>query len=465
MTQISITCYNYYMEEHQYIAIDLKSFYASVECVERGLDPLKAKLVVADESRTEKTICLAVSPELKKLGISGRARLFEVLQKIPREDFIVATPRMNKYIDVSRQIYNIYTTFVAPEDIHVYSIDEVFMDVTHYLKCYRTNAHDLALKIIRQVLSETGITATAGIGTNLYLAKIAMDIEAKHMSPDKDGVRIAELTERTYREKLWQHTPITDFWRLGRGYAKRLKKYGIMTMGDLAKYSLVGSDKLYKEFGINAELLIDHAWGYEPVTIKDIKNYRSDNHSLSSGQVLSSAYDAKAARVVVSEMADDLSLELAKKDLYADQIVLTIGYDSSNAQNYKGQITKDFYGRFVPKHAHGSINLGKFTASTTVIIKNTLTLFDKIIDKNLTVRRLNIVANHIKYDDREPNKQLDFFTDYQSEAKNQIRETNRQKAILEIKSKYGKNAILRGLNFEPGATGRARNNQVGGHRA
>lgn len=453
------------MQGHQYIAIDLKSFYASVECVARGLDPLKAKLVVADESRTEKTICLAVSPALKTLRIPGRARLFEVLQKIPREKFIVATPRMNKYIETSHHIYNIYTSFVAPEDIHIYSIDEVFMDVTHYLNYYQMSAHELALKIIREVLKETGITATAGIGTNLYLAKIAMDIEAKHMAPDKDGVRIAELTEKTYREKLWQHTPITDFWRIGRGYAKRLQKYGIYTTGDLAKYSLTGSDKLYKEFGINAELLIDHAWGHEPVTIKDIKNYHTENHSISSGQVLSSPYSAKAARIIVTEMADDLSLELAKKGLYTDQIVLTLSYDSTSLKNYQGETIEDYYGRRIPKHAHGSINLGKFTASTADIIKYTQNLYDKITNPELKIRRLNIAANHIKYTNHSQLKQLNIFTDYQKESINEDREQNRQKAILEIKSRYGKNAILRGTNFEPGATGIARNSQIGGHKA
>lgn len=445
------------MQERQYIAIDLKSFYASVECVERGLDPLTAKLVVADESRTEKTICLAVSPELKKLGISGRARLFEVLQKIPREKFIVATPRMSKYIEVSKQIYNIYTTFVAPEDIHIYSIDEVFMDVTHYLNYYQMSAHRLALTIIRKVLSDTGITATAGIGTNLYLAKIAMDIEAKHMPPDQDGVRIAELTEESYRKKLWDHQPLTDFWRIGPGYAKRLRKYGIFTMGDLAKYSLAGSDKLYKEFGVNAELLIDHAWGHEPVTIKDVKNYHTDNHSISSGQVLSSPYSAKDARTVITEMADDLSLELSQKGLDTDQIALTINYDTASL--------RESYGRIAPKYAHGSINLGQFTASTASIIKHTQALYDKIINQSLKIRRLTIVANHVKYTDKTKLTQLDIFTNYQKETESKQREKNRQEAILKIKSKYGKNAILRGTNFEPGATGIARNNQIGGHKA
>ena len=449
-----------------YIAIDLKSFYASVECIERNLDPLKAKLVVADESRTEKTICLAVSPALKKMGISGRARLFEVLQKIPRDKFIVAPPQMKKYMDISTKIFEIYTSFIAPEDIHVYSIDEVFMDVTNYLNSYKMTAHELALSIIRRVLDETGITATAGIGTNLYLAKIAMDIEAKHMRADQDGVRIAELDEKSYREKLWNHAPITDFWRIGSGYARRLKKYGINTMGDLAKFSLTGSDKLYKEFGINAELLIDHAWGYEPVTISDIKNYHSDNHSVSSGQVLPTAYNNDTARIVIFEMADDLSLDLASKKLVTDQIVLTVGYDVDNLKSYSGKIITDHYGRKIPKHAHGTINLDDFTSSTKCITKKTLELYDRIVDPELTVRRMYVVANHVKYDTNSKHmRQLDIFTDYQKEKQDIAKEKRRQRAILNIKSRYGKNAILRGLNLEEGATGRIRNKQVGGHRA
>lgn len=449
-----------------YIAIDLKSFYASVECIERNLDPLKAKLVVADESRTEKTICLAVSPALKKMGISGRARLFEVLQKIPRDKFIVAPPQMKKYMDISTKIFEIYTSFIAPEDIHVYSIDEVFMDVTNYLNSYKMTAHELALSIIRRVLDETGITATAGIGTNLYLAKIAMDIEAKHMRADQDGVRIAELDEKSYREKLWNHVPITDFWRIGSGYARRLKKYGINTMGDLAKFSLTGSDKLYKEFGINAELLIDHAWGYEPVTIGDIKNYHSDNHSVSSGQVLPTAYNNDTARIVIFEMADDLSLDLASKKLVTNQIVLTVGYDVDNLKSYSGKIITDHYGRKIPKHAHGTINLDDFTSSTKCITKKTLELYDRIVDPELTVRRMYVVANHVKYDTNSKHmRQLDIFTDYQKEKQDIAKEKRRQRAILNIKSRYGKNAILRGLNLEEGATGRIRNKQVGGHRA
>lgn len=449
-----------------YVAIDLKSFYASVECVERGLDPLTAKLVVADESRTDKTICLAVSPALKALGISGRARLFEVLQKIPRTEFIVAPPRMKKYMEISSKIFKIYGTFVAPEDIHVYSIDEVFMDVTNYLKNYKMTAHELTLTIIRKVLEETGITATAGIGSNMYLAKIAMDIEAKRMEPDKDGVRMAELNERTYRERLWSHTPITDFWRVGPGYARRLSKYGIYSMGDLARFSLTGADKLYKEFGINAELLIDHAWGYEPVKISDIRGYHSDNHSISIGQVLSLPYDFKKARLVILEMADALSLDLVRKRLVAEKIVLTIGYDTSSVKNFKGEISEDRYGRKTPKHAHGTISLEGETNSFEKIFQKTRELYDRIINPKLKVRRMYLVADKIKYDSfKKPLKQLDIFTDYEKKTEMDEREKRRQEAILEIKSRYGKNSILRGMNFEEGATMRERNKQVGGHKA
>ena len=450
--------------QRSYIAIDLKSFYASVECVERGLDPLKARLVVADPTRTEKTICLAVSPELKKLGISGRARLYEVYQKT--RDFIIAPPRMQKYIDVSQQIFKIYASFVATEDIHVYSIDEVFIDATPYLKNYQMSAHELALKMIREVLKETGITATAGIGTNLYLAKIAMDIEAKHMAPDKDGVRIAELDEASYRQKLWSHTPLTDFWRIGSGYNKRLKKLGITTMGDLARYSLTGSNKLYQEFGVNAELLIDHAWGWEPVEIHDIKNYKTTNHSLSTGQVLSEPYAYKKARIIIAEMADELALSLALKHLYTDQIVLNVNYDVSNLQNYRGKTTTDFYGRKTPAQAHGSTNLNNFTMAPKEIITKTLELFDRIIDPKLTVRRINITANHVQMNpDTKKLRQLDIFTDYEKVAEDTKREERRAKAILKIKARYGKNAILRGTNFEEGATQIKRNKQIGGHKA
>ena len=447
-----------------YIAIDLKSFYASVECVERGLDPLKARLVVADPSRTEKTICLAVSPELKKLGISGRARLYEVYQKT--SDFIIAPPRMQKYIDVSQKIFKIYASFVATEDIHVYSIDEVFIDATPYLKNYQMSAHELALKMVQKVLTETGITATAGIGTNLYLAKIAMDIEAKHMAPDRDGVRIAELDEASYRQKLWAHTPLTDFWRIGPGYSRRLKKLGIMTMGDLARYSLTGSEKLYQEFGVNAELLIDHAWGWEPVEISDIKNYKTENHSVSTGQVLSRPYKYREARVIVTEMADELALNLARKHLYTDQIILTINYDVSNLQKYKGKTTIDFYGRKAPAQAHGRVNLGDFVMAPKMIIAKTLGLYDRIINPKLVVRKISITANHVRTNpDAGKLRQLDIFTDYEKLAVDTAREERRAKAILKIRKRYGKNAILRGTNFEEGATQIQRNQQIGGHKA
>ena len=434
--------------------------------MDRGLDPLKAKLVVADESRTEKTICLAVSPALKALGIPGRARLFEVLRQIPREDFIVAPPQMQKYMEVSTKIFGIYASFVAPEDIHVYSVDEVFIDISHYLKSYQMSPHELAMTMIRKVLAETGITATAGIGTNIYLAKIAMDIEAKHMPADKDGVRIAELDEITYRQKLWDHRPITDFWRVGPGYARRLKSLGITTMGELARYSLVGADKLYKVFGINAELLIDHAWGWEPVTMADIKKYQSANHSISSGQVLSSPYEFEKARLVVREMADELALDLARKRIVTDQIVLTVGYDVASLKGFDGAVKTDRYGRKVPEQAHGSINLGEFTHSTDLIMQKTAELFDKIVNKKLLVRRMYVVANHAELDTQDKGlSQLDIFTDYEKLAEERGREERRQKAIIEIKDRYGKNAILRAMNFEEGATARARNKQVGGHKA
>ncbi len=450
----------------QYIAIDLKSFYASVECVERGLDPLKARLVVADESRTEKTICLAVSPALKAEGVAGRARLFEVYRKVPRGSFIIAPPRMHKYMEISARIFEIYASFVATEDIHVYSVDEVFIDATSYLESYKMNAHEFARMMIQKVLDETGITATAGIGTNLYLAKIAMDIEAKHMDADKDGVRIAELTEKSYREKLWDYQPITDFWRVGPGYARRLRELGIYTMGELARYSLTGSDQLYKKFGINAELLIDHAWGFESVSMKDIKNYKSDNHSISLGQVLAEPYDYEGARIIVFEMADALTLDLVRKRLVTDSIVLTIGYDVSSTERYKGEIIKDWYGRKIPKYAHGTISLGEFNASTKLITDKTLELFDRIIDPGLKVRRMYVIANHVKIDDgKKSQKQLDLFTNYQKQAVEFKKERSRQEAILKIKQKYGKNAILRGINFEKGATMRDRNKQVGGHKA
>ncbi|MCD7881118.1 MAG: DNA methylase [Clostridiales bacterium] len=502
------------MSDRCYIAIDLKSFYASVECAERGLDPLTTNLVVADQSRTEKTICLAVSPSLKSFGIPGRARLFEVVQRVKevnRErqrrapghaftgsssdinelnadpslslDYIVATPQMAHYIQRSTEIYQVYLRFVAPEDIHVYSIDEVFMDVTNYLRTYHLTPHELAMKMIREVLKETGITATAGIGANLYLCKIAMDIVAKHIPADRDGVRIAELDERSYRRQLWAHQPITDFWRVGRGYAKRLEKLGLHTMGDIARFSLTnyGENRLYKEFGVNAELLIDHAWGWEPCRISDIKAYEPENNSISSGQVLQSPYEFDKARLVVREMADALSLDLVDKGLVADQIVLTIGYDIENLTDaerqraYRGEVTTDHYGRKVPRQAHGSINLGRQTASTLLITDAAMELFDRIVDRNLLVRRMYVVANHVVSENMarpsEPD-QMDLFSDYaaleeqrEKEQAEQDREKRRQKAVLEIQKKFGKNALLKGMNLEEGATGKDRNAQIGGHKA
>ncbi len=467
--------------ERKYIAIDLKSFYASVECVERGLDPLTANLVVADESRTDKTICLAVSPSLKARGIPGRARLFEVLQKVKRSEFIAAVPRMQLYIDYSTRIYQIYLDYVSQEDIHVYSIDEVFIDVTDYLATYRMSAHELAMTIIRDILAKTGITATAGIGTNLYLCKVAMDIVAKHVKADKDGVRIAELDERTYRETLWDYQPLTAFWRVGRGIADKLNRYGLYTMGDVARQSVEDEDLLYSLFGVNAELLIDHAWGWEPCTISEIKAYRPVASSMSSGQVLTCPYTAEKARVVVREMADGLAMELLDKRLLTDQVVLTVGYDKDSLtdqnvrEHYSGAITKDYYGRQVPKHAHGSRNLHGHTSSAMTIMEAVAALYDEIIDKTLLVRRLNVTANHIVTEEyqrrkgREP-RQLDLFegidTDADKEREASLEKERRvQETVLEIKKRFGKNSILRGLNFADGATMKERNRQIGGHRA
>ncbi len=473
-----------------YIAIDLKSFYASVECVERGLDPLTTNLVVADESRTEKTICLAVSPSLKAYGISGRARLFEVVQKARKYklSYVTAPPRMSLYMDYSSRIYKIYLKYIAPEDIHVYSVDEVFMDITHYLKTYGMTPEELANTIIKDVYETTGITATAGIGTNMYLCKIAMDIVAKHAEPDANGARIAYLDEKLYRKMLWGHKPITDFWRVGRGYAKKLAEKGIYTMGDVARCSVgkpedyYNEELLYKMFGINAELLIDHAWGYEPCTIADVKAYRPENNSLSQGQVLQCPYTSDKARLIVHEMADMLSLDLVDKRLVTDQIVLTIGYDIENLTNplisskYKGDISIDVYGRKIPKHAHGTINLKRQTSSSNMIIDAALELYDRIINKSLLVRRINIVANHVINENdikhEEQYEQLDLFTDYdevllkrKEEDEKLLRERKMQEAVLSIKKKYGKNAVLKGMNFEEGATAISRNSQIGGHKA
>ena len=463
-----------------YIAIDLKSFYASVECVERGLDPLVANLVVADESRTDKTICLAVSPSLKKLGIPGRARLFEVKQKARGIDFTIATPRMAKYIEVSCKIYDIYLKYIAPEDIHVYSIDEVFMDVTDYLATYKKTAHELAITMIRDVLKQTGITATAGIGTNMYLAKVAMDIVAKKMPADEDGVRIAELDEMSYRKQLWNHFPITDFWRVGRGTAERLARYGLDTMGKVARQSVDNEELLYKLFGVNAELLIDHAWGWEPCTIDLVKAYRPETNSMSSGQVLTEPYTFEKARNVVMEMADAISLDLVEKRLVTNQLVLTVSYDRENltrseiASKYHGEVVQDHYGRPVPKHAHGTANLGSHSSSSKEIIEAVISLYDRIVNRDLLIRRLNISTNHIIAEGNVQETtnngptQLDLFTDYDAirkEKENKKKERRIQEALLKIKHKFGKNAILKGTSYAEGATARERNKQIGGHKA
>lgn len=497
-----------------YIAIDLKSFYASVECVERGLDPLKANLVVADITRTEKTICLAVSPSLKAYGISGRARLFEVIQKlleVNRErlrgtrlkdfrgsstdddelkrdktlkvDYIAAPPRMAKYMAVSAKIYSIYLKYVAVEDIHAYSIDEVFIDATKYLKLYKMNARQFAMMLIKDVLRTTGITATAGIGTNMYLAKIAMDIVAKKMPADENGVRIAALDERSYREKLWTHEPITDFWRIGPGYARKLAENNMFTMGDVARCSLGGPHSyynqqlLYKLFGVNAEFLIDHAWGREPVTIADVRSYVPENTSICSGQVLSEAYPCEKGKLIVREMADLLVLDLVKKSVKCDQIVLTIGYDTSNVDAYyNGEISIDHYGRKIPKHAHGTINLGCYSSSTELITEKAMELYDRIINPKLLIRRVSIDANHVVREKELAAKPIveeyDLFADFealekakQAEKDKLERERRRQEAILKIQEEFGKNAILKGMNLQEGAKTIERNGTIGGHKA
>lgn len=498
------------MKGRTYIAIDLKSFYASVECADRGLDPMDTNLVVADESRTEKTICLAVSPSLKAYGIPGRARLFEVVQKardvnrarrrsapgrtftgssysdrLLKDDpslelsYIVAPPRMAHYMEVSAQIYKIYLEYVAPEDIHVYSIDEVFMDVTDYLKPAGCTAREYAQRMIKHVLSQTGITATAGIGTNLYLCKVAMDIVAKHVPADEDGVRIAELDEMSYRRTLWEHRPLTDFWRVGAGYRRKLEDHGLYTMGDIAKCSvgtgsLYNEDLLYRMFGINAELLIDHAWGWEPCTIADIKAYRPQSNSVGSGQVLQEPYPYKKAKLVVSEMADSLALDLVAKGLVTNQLVMTVGYDIDNA-GYSGEYVTDRYGRKLPKHAHGTYNLEVQTSSGRLLRKAAAELFDRIVDRGLNIRRLYITAAKVVGEDcaaANSDEQLDLFTDYGQQQKEREelaadseKEKKRQKAVLAIREKYGKNAVLKGVSLEEGATAKSRNEQIGGHKA
>ena len=508
------------MDNRTYVAIDLKSFYASVECMERGLDPMTTNLVVADAGRTEKTICLAVTPSLKSYGIPGRARLFEVVQKVKEAnakrqmsapgrkftgssynseelksspelslDYIVAPPQMAHYVERSTKIYNVYLKYIAPEDIHVYSIDEVFMDVTSYMSTYNLTARELAMKIILDVLETTGITATAGIGTNLYLSKVAMDIEAKHIPADKNGVRIAFLDEMAYRRSLWAHRPLTDFWRVGRGYAKKLEEHGLFTMGDIARCSIGKPNDyhnevlLYKLFGVNAELLIDHAWGWEPCTIADVKAYKPSSNSVGSGQVLQHPYPFDKAKLIVREMTDLLVLDLVDKGLVTDQLVLTVGYDIENLKdlerrkNYQGAVTKDHYGRGdVPKHAHGTANLGKHTSSTKLILEAVSDLFDRVVDKNLLARRVNVTANHVIPESSVSKaaafEQLDLFTDYEAVRARQAeedaetqREKKIQKAVISIKKKHGKNAILKGMNLEEGATTVDRNNQIGGHRA
>ncbi len=457
-------------KQRWYIAIDLKSFYASVECFERGLDPLTTNLVVADESRTDKTICLAVSPSLKAYGIPGRARLFEVkakLEKVKQRtgkevEFIIAPPRMAEYIKVSTLCYNTYLKYVAKEDIHVYSIDEVFIDVTGYLNTYHTTPHDLAMTMIKDVLSVTGVTATAGIGTNLYLAKIAMDIVAKHMDPDEDGVRIATLTEESYKRELWGHKPITDFWRIGRGTARRLAKNQMYTMGDIARESLQNEDYLYKLFGIDAELLIDHAWGIETATMQDIKSYKPSSNSLSSGQVLKEPYPVDKARIIVSEMTDLLVMDLIEKKLVSPSFTLLINYDRESVDNgsYDGDTVIDYYGREVPKPAHGTANFNTQTNSANVILEHVLELYDFIIDPKLTVRRITISANALSHE-ADVYQQFDIFTD----PEKQEQERKLQNAMLEIRTKYGKNAVLKGTSFLDGATTRDRNNQIGGHKS
>ena len=444
-----------------YIAIDLKSFYASVECVERGLNPLTARLVVADETRTDKTICLAVSPALKALGISGRARLYEVKQKT--KDFIIARPRMAFYISYSTRIYNIYLRYIAEEDMHVYSIDEVFIDATPYLKNYKCTARELATKIVKDVFNDTGITATVGVGTNMYLAKVAMDIVAKKAEPDKNGVRIAELDEMSYRRELWEHRPLMDFWRVGKGYAKRLEAAGFYTMGDIALCSEKDEDYLYKMFGVNAELLIDHAWGWEPCEISEIRKYRPKTNSFSSGQVLKEPYSFNKALVVAKEMAEEVGLSLLKKGLVTDQVVLTVGYDKSSLAGYSGEVKLDFYGRLVPKHAHGTYNLKTASMSTSEIVNAVTKLFERNVNPELLIRRINIDVNHVvrEKDFEKSLKQLSLFNENNKDLK---KEKRANEAILKIKRRYGKNAILKGINFEEGATGRERNAQIGGHR-
>ena len=499
--------------QRTFIAIDLKSFYASVECMDRQLDPLTTNLVVADKSRSEKTICLAVSPSLKSCGLPGRARLFEVEQRVKqlnterrkknpvkrftgksvssvelREnphlelDYIAAVPRMQRYMEVSTDIYAIYLKYVSPEDIHVYSIDEVFIDASRYLALYKLSARDFARKIICDVLQSTGITATAGIGTNLFLCKVAMDIEAKHVQADRDGVRIAELDEQSFREKMWDHRPLTDFWRIGLGYAAKLEAAGMFTLGDVARMSIKNEELLYKTFGVNAELLIDHAWGWEPCTIADIKSYRPENNSISSGQVLQEPYGYDKVKMVIREMTDTLALELVEKCLLTDQLILTIGYDTSNLsdpqkrKNYKGPVRTDHYDRQIPKEAHGSVNLGTHTSSGRILMESMMQLFQRIANPALAVRKITIGANHVRYEKEIQEKQSamiqgDLFEDCgissqqkQKENERLAKERKLQQTLLQIKKQFGKNSVLKAMSLQEGATARERNMQVGGHK-
>lgn len=498
-----------------YMAIDLKSFYASVECISRKLDPLTTNLVVADVGKTQKTICLAVTPSLKKFGISGRARLFEVIQKVNENNrqrkrkapghtftgesydetellqhpeyamtYIAAPPRMAHYLEISTEIYNIYLKYISPKDIHVYSIDEVFLDVTGYLKAYQTSPRELAKRMILDILNTTGITATAGIGTNLYLCKVAMDIVAKRIRPDADGVRIAQLDEIRYRKLLWKHQPLTDFWRIGKGISKKLAQIGLYTMGDIAKCSLgkpediYNEDRLYQLFGINAQLLIDHAWGYEPCTMEDIKAYQPQHTSISTGQVLHCPYDYEKTRLVIKEMLDLLALALVDKQQVTDQIILSVGYDIENLdkKSYTGEVTTDRYGRKIPKHAHGTANLKRHTASCRLMSEAVMELFDRIVNPQLTVRRIHISANHILDEQQFPaiemREQMDLFIDYEALTQQELQENKQlekekrlQQATLQIKKKYGKNAVLKGMNLEEGANTIQRNKTIGGHKA
>lgn len=494
-----------------YMCIDLKSFYASVECRERNLDPLDTNLVVADESRTDKTICLAVSPSLKSFGLGGRCRLFEARQKVKEVnyqrrknnhyrnfigksyitselnknpnlelDFIAAVPRMKLYMKYSTNIYNVYLKYIAPEDILVYSIDEVFCDITNYLSFYKMTAEELVMKIIEDVYNTTGITATAGIGTNMYLAKVAMDVTAKKMKPNEYGVRIASLDEMKYKKELWSHKPLTDFWRVGKGYAKKLEENGIFTMGDVARISINNEDFLYKLFGVNAEFLIDHAWGYEPCTIRDAKKYKPSTNSISQGQVLHCPYNYEKTKLIVREMTDNLVLDLVEKHLKTDQFVLTIGYDVESltkpeiARKYRGEVTIDAYGRSVPKHSHGTANIDHKTSSTKVITNEVMKLYDRIVNPILLVRRLNLTACNLVSEDAKDKpiiEQVDLFSNYEEISKQkaksleeEIEEKKIQKTLLDIKKKYGKNSILKAMNYEEGATAKDRNSEVGGHR-